>query len=52
MNIEKQVLYISLIFQFQFLLFLFYILELTMSRSNSLLHNPTFHFNLIVVEPA
>ena len=44
MNIEEKVLYISLIFQFQILLF---ILELTVCRGNSfsLLHNPTIFLN-------
>ena len=49
MNIEEQVLYISLIFQLQILLF---ILELTVCISNSILHNLTFYFSFIVVEPA
>ena len=48
MNIEEQMLYFSLILQFQ----MFYILELTVCRGNSILHNLTFHFNFIVVEPA
>ena len=46
MNIEEQVLYINLIFQFQILLFIL----VTVSRGNSILHNLTFHFNF-VVEP-
>ena len=48
MNIEEEVLYISLIFQIQILLFI-HILE---CRSDSIQHNPTFHFSFIVVEPA
>ena len=48
MNIEEEVLYISLIFQLQ-ILCLFHILE---CKSNFILHNPTFHFSFIVVEPA
>ena len=43
MNTEEQVLYISLIFLFQVLLFI-HILELTLCRSNSILLNLTFHF--------
>ena len=46
MNIEEQVLYISLIFQFQILLFIL----VTVCRGNSILHILTFHFNF-VVEP-
>ena len=49
MNIEEEVLYISLIFQLQILLF---ILELTVCRSIDILYNLTFHFSFIVVESA
>ena len=48
MNIDEQVLYISLIFQFFKFCCLFHILELTVCRGNSL-HYLTFQFFLLLL---